>query len=468
MAFSNTNLQVFTMLSNNNTNADFLPPIQENEFLPPIGNWVIFGGLSIVFVIALAIPLASVVKYKEIVKAQASVRPAGELKTVQPAIEGQINEIFVKENQVVKHGEIIATINDSQLQTQKSQLQKNIQQAGQQLIQINAQLDALDSRISAESNRINRTISSAEAELSRRDREYRDKQIMSNAGVEEAEANLRSNLAALNVAESKLNRYQGIAQQGALSQDHFEEAKLAVEEQEQARKAILAKIKTAKAALNPSNAEVEIAREQIAEAQATGEATLAKLDQERQTLIQQRIETNKLINRDRAELQQVKIELKHTKIKATADGTISLLNLRNSGQTIRPGEEIAQIAPSNVSLEVKTAVSPKDISKIKIGQSVSMRISACPYPDYGTLKGTVSQVSQDTIKPEKSSATDSSSQALAPAFYKVIVQPENFSLGHDKNHCKIELGMEGRADIITREETVSKFLLRKARLITDL
>ena len=67
------------MLSNSNSNTDFLPPIQDNEFLPPIGNWVIFGGLSIVFTIALAIPLASVVKYKEIVKAQASVRPAGEL-----------------------------------------------------------------------------------------------------------------------------------------------------------------------------------------------------------------------------------------------------------------------------------------------------------------------------------------------------------------------------------------------------
>lgn len=450
-----------------NSHTDFLSPIQDNEFLPPIENWVIYGGLSIVFAIALAIPLASIVKYKEVVKAEASVRPAGELRTVQPAIEGQVNQIFVRENQVVQRGDSIATIDDSRLQTKKSQLQKNIQQAGQQLIQINAQLDALDGQIDAETHRINRTVTSAEAELNRRDREYRDKQITSNAEVEEAEANLRSTQAALAAARSKRNRYQGVADQGALSQDQFEEAQLAVEQQEQAIEAALAKIKTTKAALDPSDAEVAIAQEQIAQEQATGKATLAKLERERQALIQQRIETYKSLERDHAELQQVTIELAQTNITATADGTISLLNIRNPGQTIRSGEEVAQIAPSNVSLEVRTAVSPQDIGKVKVGQSVSMRISACPYPDYGTLNGEVSQVSQDTIKPQKSEATNSSQQAAAPAFYKVIVQPEKFSLGKDGNLCEIELGMEGRADIITREETVAKFLLRKARLIAD-
>ena len=217
---------------------------------------------------------------------------------------------------------------------------------------------------------------------------------------------------------------------------------------------------------------MEIATEQIAREQAAGEATLANLNRERQALVQQRIEINKLLDRDRAELQQVEIELDRTIITATADGIISQLNLRNPGQAIAAGVEIAQIAPSNVSLEVKTAVSPKDISKVEIGQSASMRISACPYPDYGTLEGKVSQVSQDTIKPEKNNAmatgaTNSSQSEAATAFYKVIVQPESFALGQDNDRCLLELGMEGRADIITREETVLKFLLRKARLMTD-
>ena len=135
------------MLSN--SHSGFLPPVQENEFLPPIGRWIIFGGVFIITTVGLAVPLASVAKYKETVKAQASLRPAGELRIVQAATEGQILNIAVQENQTVKKGELIATIDDSRLQTKKSQLQSNIQQAQQQLIQINAQINTLHSQIQA-------------------------------------------------------------------------------------------------------------------------------------------------------------------------------------------------------------------------------------------------------------------------------------------------------------------------------
>ena len=162
------------MISNYDTH--FLPPAQENEFLPPIGRWIIFGGLFIVTAIGLAVPLTSVAKYKETVKVQASLRPAGELRIVQAATEGQILHIAVEENQTVKKGDIIATIDDSRLQTQKSQLQGNILQAQQQLVQINAQISALNSQIQAESDRINRRFRPDRARIARRrpDRNSRD------------------------------------------------------------------------------------------------------------------------------------------------------------------------------------------------------------------------------------------------------------------------------------------------------
>ena len=45
-------------------------------------------------------------------------------------------------------------------------------------------------------------------------------------------------------------------------------------------------------------------------------------------------------------------------------------------------------------------------------------------------------------------------------FYEVTIKPDSLSLGKDNHQCTLQLGMEGRADIITREETVLKFLLR--------
>ncbi len=499
------------MLSN--SNPSFLPPVNDNEFLPPIGRWIIFGGLFIVTTVGLTVPLASIAKYKETVKAQASLRPAGKLRIVQAATEGQILNITVKENQTVKKGDLIATIDDSRLQTKKSQLENNLRQAREQLVQTNAQITALNSQIQAEQNRIQRAVASAEIELERRRREYQDKQITTTAEVEEAaaevriatrdlqkakaelksaQANLRSLQASYLSAQSKYERYQTVADQGALPLDQLEEAKLDVQQQHEAIAAqeatiamqeetitqrqenvlaAKARLKRVQAYLSPSRAEVAIAQSNIAQEQASGQATLATLKKEREVLIQQRIEIDKQREHDRQELQQLASELAQTNIKATVDGIISQLSLRNSSQTVRLGEQIAQIVPSNASLEVKAQVSPKDIGKLANGQNVQMRVSACPYPDYGTLKGQVQAISSDVISPNANGVnapTPSSTDQAQGAFYEVTIEPESLVLGQGNNQCTLHLGMEGRADIITREETVLKFLLRKARIIADL
>lgn len=500
----------------NQINADSLPPVESNEFLPPIGNWARLGSLVLVAGVGGAIALSSMIEYKVTIKGQASVRPTGELRLVQAATEGQVTNVFFKENQAVKKGDVLATIDDSRLQTQKSQLQSNIQQTQLQLLQIDAQVQALNRQIKAETERKNRVVTSAQASLNRAQRNYRDQQITAKAEVEEAEANLKraqnewyqaqvdlrsshanlqSTEAAMSAAQAKRDRYQKVVQAGALSLNQLEEVQLdvvqqkqAVEvrranveaqqqiiaQQEQAVAAVRAKLQRAQAALNPSNAEVAIAKETIAQESASGQATLAILNREWEALFQQRIQMKNQIQRDTRELQQVESDLSQTKILVTEDGILSQLNLRNSGQSVRLGEEIAQIVPSNAPLVIKAAVSPDDVSKLAKGQKVQMRVSACPYPDYGTLKGIVSQISEDTIKSQGNQLVSTvanasiSMQSGASSFYEVTILPESLFLGKSNHQCTIQPGMQGRADIISREETVLKFLLRKARLIADL
>jgi HlyD family type I secretion membrane fusion protein len=458
------------MLTNSPPN---LSSIQEDEFLPPISGWTMFGGLFIVAVVALAIPVASVAKYKETVKVQALVRPEGELRLVQAATEGQVMDIAVKGNQTVKQGDVIAKIDDSRLQTQKSQLQNTVQQSRLELVQINAQINALNSQISAETDRIKGNVASAIAELHRIEREYRDKQITTKAAVQETDSNLKATEAALSAAKTKLNRYRSAAKKGAISRDQLDEVQLAWQQQQQAVSAAKAKLAGAQTALNPSSAEMAIATSRITEAEATGKSTVASLNKEKSALIQQQIELNKQLDKDARDLQQVNTDLQQTIIRATTDGIISKLNLRNPGQTVRPGEEIAQIAPRDSKLTIKASVPAKDIGKLEKGQIAQMRVSACPYSDYGTLKGKVTAIAPDAAFPQPDNSNASStpnalSQQTGAAFYEVAITPNNRSLGKESNPCAIQLGMEGQTDIITREETVMNFLLRKARLTTNL
>jgi multidrug efflux pump subunit AcrA (membrane-fusion protein) len=489
--------------------AIFLHPATPDEFLPPISRWTILGGLVLLAAFSGAIALASVLKYKVSVKAPAAIRPDGELRIVQSSVEGTVKSIKVAANQVVKQGDIIALIDDSRLQTKKRQLQGNIQQATLQLAQIEIQASALDSQIAAEADRTQRAIASFQAEVSRTQRDLKDKQITAVAQANEAEANLRiaqeewqkaqaeltaakadlkSIQAALKAVTTKQDRYKPLAEAGAISLDKYQEAQLAVEQQEQAQEsqkaAILAKqqdierqkraVEAAasrwqgtQAALNPSDATVTMVKEKIAAESATGKATLARLKQEREQLIQRKVEFQNQINRDRQELQQLETELANTVIRAVASGTILQLNLRNTDQVVRPGDAIAQIAPSEAPLVIKAMVSSRDIGKVETSQTAYLRVSACPYPDYGILKGKVSTISPDAIKPQgKDTNTAQASIAVAvDAAYDVTIQPEALTLSIGGRKCTIQSGMEGTTEIISREETVLQFILRRARLL---
>ncbi len=267
---------------------DLLRCVKSDEFLPPISLWTKLGGRFLVVTVGTAITLAAVIKYDIAVKASATVRPTGELRIVQSATAGIVTSILVKENQVVKEGDAIAKIDNSQRQTENSQLQGNIQQGQLQLAQIAAQIAALNKERKSESSLMNRTIASAQADLGRQQRDYQERQITTQTEVQEAQA-------ALEFARIELKQYQQLASTGAIAQ-------LQINEKEQAFIAALARLKRTNAGLNPSAAPVAIATERIAQEQATGESTLATLDKEREELLQGQGKIQSQLNRDRQEL----------------------------------------------------------------------------------------------------------------------------------------------------------------------
>ena len=106
-----------------------------------------------------------------------------------------------------------------------------------------------------------------------------------------------------------------------------------------------------------------------------------------------------------------------------------------------------------------------EVKKIAKGQEVHLRINSCAYPDYGTLKGTVSNISPDAITPQ---TENKASTTPAASYFEVTVKPESHSFGNGNRQCLIKPGIDGTADIISRSETPLQFILRKARLISDL
>ncbi|TVQ58098.1 MAG: HlyD family efflux transporter periplasmic adaptor subunit [Spirulina sp. DLM2.Bin59] len=465
---------------------DHLPRLSAQELLPPLNPWVRWGGLTLGGTVITALLLSAVIPYPVKVTAPATVRPVGELRLVEAPRAGVVQEIAVQENQGVVAGEVLARLDDAPLKIQHQQIQGLIDRLDQQIAQMTVQMTALDRQRLAEEEGGQRAIASARAAWVGQEQDYRDRQQNSQQDLAIAHTNLRQAEAAFKSAQANLytvetslqaaraqqQRYGPIAQQGAISQDQWMQVQLAVMEQEQAlilsqqelesrRQGIQSAQATRQKAqnaltLNPS--EVLISEQRLAQQQATREATLARLKQEREALNSQQIELKKQRDREQRELDQLEQELQHTLITAPIAGTILKLNLRNPSQALQPGQEIAQISPQFMPLVIEVRIPSADIQGLTVGQTAQTRISACPYPDYGVLVGQVQSISADTLHPA----------GVSQSFYKVTIEPETPEFGRAGRLCVLQAGMEGRTDILGTTETLLQWILRKVRLSTNL
>ena len=453
--------------------------IENDNSLPPISIWTSLVGVFLMMTVITSISLSSWVKYNVTVKAAAIIRPIGETRVVQSKIEGTVKSIEVKDNQVVKEGDIIALLDTESLLIKKSQLEENIQQSKLQIFQIYVQNRTLNNQIMAEKRVVERIIITAKEDLLKAQREYEERKINTESELMTAEVNIQKELVDFKKAQADLefakvdrDRYENLSKIGAIGNREFEQKKLVVQQTtltlESAKKAVniaRIKIKSNQAAINPTTAMVKMAEERIAQETAKGEANIAALHKERESLIQRLVEIQTQIKQSQKELQQLENQRKSSIILATSSGIIFKLNLRNSGQFLRAGESIAEVVPNNASLVTKAMIPTAEINKIAIGQKVQIRVDACPYPDYGTAKGIVKTIAPDAITSQSKDTTTNSSGI---GYFEVTIQPENNSFGNNNRQCLLQAGMNATAEIISREETALQFMLRKARLISDL
>lgn len=434
-----------------------LRPINADEFLPSVSRWTTLGGLVLIGGVGAATVLASVVKYNVAIKAPATIRPSGELRVVQSTIAGTVEQINVTANDRVAAGQVIVQLDRTSLETQQRQLQGTVQQIQIQLAQLDTQIQLMANQIASESRAIDQTVASAEAELSQRQREFRERQVVTQADLSEAEA-------ALKLANREMQRYQQLVESGAVAQLQLEEKQAAVQTAE-------AQVRRARAALNPTDSPVAVGQRQIGQAAASGQATLATLKRERELLQQNRAALQAQLLDAQQDLRQAETNLQQTAIRSPTAGTILRLNLRNPNQVVQVGDVLAEIAPQSGELVIKAQVATQDVDRVAAGQQAQIRVQACPYPDYGVLAGEVAAVAPDaTVLPDtlprdrETPVSSASNPFVSNSYFEVTIQPAAAALMGNNRRCQLQPGMEAEASIISRQETFLQFLLRKARL----
>lgn len=428
-----------------------LDTIRTDDFLPPVSRWVTFSSCFMVLALGGAAAASFVVNYRTVVRAQAVVRPAGEARLVQAQAAGRVVEITAQNNQAIARDEPIARLDTTSAEARAVQLLANLEQTQGRLEQIEAQMVAVDRQIAAETAQAERTMAVAAADYSQTQRDNENRAIAAQASVQEAQAQI-------DLAAKEARSFQQLVDSGAVSQIQLFEKQAALE-------AAQARMLSLQAALNPSRGEVRAARERIAQARASGLATLARLEQSKQQLTSQGIEIQEQLQQTEQEIAQVNLELENSVVRSPIAGTLYELSLRNTGQVVSAGETIARVVPTQAPVEIRARVPVEEINKVRVGAAAQMRVSACPFTEFGTVSGTVKSVSPDTMSPPQAASTSEPSAA----FYSATIEPDVSELPSDtqQENCTLQPGTSGQVTITAQKETLVAFLRRKMGLMTD-
>jgi adhesin transport system membrane fusion protein len=139
-----------------------------------------------------------------------------------------------------------------------------------------------------------------------------------------------------------------------------------------------------------------------------------------------------------------------TVLRAPLAGRINRVLVTTRGGTIRPGEPVVEIVPSNETLVIEAQIQPSDIAFVRIGQPAHIAITAYDRSVYGVLDGTVVTISPDATVNERT----------GESFYTVKVRTSvNYLRDVNGRQMPIGVGMTAEVDLLGEKRTILQYIL---------
>ena len=356
---------------------------------------------SIIFFIAIAIVWAKLTVLDEITAAQGKVIPSSQIQVIQNLEGGILSELFVKEGDTVKKGQILLRIDDTRFSSSfKEGEQKYIALLGA-ISRLRAEATGADKII------FPRVVSEKAAEVVKNEQQLFDSQR------DQIDSNTETLQKSYELAVEELSITKPLVQEGLMSQLELLRLKRQVNE-------LQGEIDKAKDEFR-SNAQKEL-NEKEANLLALKESQKAAEDR-----------------------------LTRTTVRSPVTGTVNVVHISTIGAVIQPGVSILEIVPTEDNLLIEAKVKPKDIAFIRPGQHAIVKVTAYDYTIYGGLDGTVEHISADTIEEEKNTKPDES-------YYKILVRTKKNYLGKTSKPLYIIPGMTVSVDVMTGKKSVLDYL----------
>lgn len=340
---------------------------------------------------------------------------------VIPKVSGYIAKILVEDNQMVKKGDTLVILDNSEYALKLQQAEDALAQAQGQLAVANAGVTTAGAGIG---------VTQAGA-------------VAANTTIETAQANVKT--AQANVEASKVqvwrtandfDRYNKLYQNKSITKQQYEQALAAKETAEKQLRIVQEQLNVAKSQAASTAKQAVATAKQVDTSKAQAEASKAQITVANSTIKQQ--QTN---------IDNAKLYLSYTYIIAAEDGQVSKVNLQN-GQLVQAGQSLFNIVKTN-NLWVVANYKETQLNEIREGQKAIIKVDAFPGHEF---EATVTSISPATGAKFALLPPDNASGNFVKTVQRIPIKLV-FSNPNDEMMKLLRPGMNVETDILLKSAT---------------
>ena len=346
--------------------------------------------------------------------AEGQVIPAGEVKTVQHLEGGIIDQILVKESDVVKKDDPLVVLAATASEVDVDEAQVQIDAMIIKSIRLEAEINDFDvpifsdELVNSRSELVNKSL---ELFISRKEK--------LEGKIKEVTATIVQHQMAIDILIKQTEMSSQLLEEGIITEfSHLN---------------LLKELNAAKGALEAALEEKEnLTKEFIEEARTDRQIAQREISELNETI------------------RALKDNLNRTVITAPVDGVVKNLFFVTIGGVIRPGEAILDIVPTKDNLIVEARLQESDIGFVKPGQSAVVKLSSADAVNFGQIDGIVDRISPDTEQDENDNRI---------VFYNIFVELDQDYFESKEKIYYLVPGVKVTASIQIGERTLANYLL---------
>jgi hemolysin D len=413
---------------------EFKPTMAEIEERPvnPLGR-IIFW--IIVVTMLFFVSWMCLGKVDVVIPARGLVIPDGDVKIIQPLDTGVVSSILCREGDFVRKGQVLMEIDPSITAPELESKEKTLRYLELEKHRIDSTLGK--KAFGPDAKKYDRESVETQRELYRSAAEGLAKQLEAKkAELRETEEEIISaekerehNRSLLDIASEKEKRLKSVID--IISKSDYEKA--------------LNDVLVYANNMEQAGSKIE----QLTQQKSRILYELAYIRENfRTTSLKEFSDKHKQSTEIKAEIEKTSFKNEKQRILSPVEGYVANLFLHTVGGVVTPAQKLIVVVPVGTRLVLKTTVLNKDIGFVKDGMPTLVKIDTFDFQKYGTLNGTVRNVSKHSTDDEK----------LGPV-YEVFVTPLETHIYVEGKKTEISSGMSVTAEIKVGKRRIIEFFI---------